>query len=242
MFVFMRNRNYYLPARNRPLTNEDYAWWAEHREEIRAKLDSSDASVTNSRTPTAHATSHKTGGSDALHLDELAAPSGSVALGSQKITGLANGTASTDAAAYGQLAWPRRISISCATSPPNTYTTWTPTFSAVFYGGYSAGATSSGGESWTYYVLLEAGTYSFRLVRRNTSASGKILPTLGGTALTDVDGYAGSNTGDQASTQTGITVAASGLIALVFTNPNKNASSSGYGWTIQGFDLWRTGA
>ncbi len=42
LVVFMRTRNYYVPARNRPLTNDDYAWWAEHRDEIRAKLDSSE--------------------------------------------------------------------------------------------------------------------------------------------------------------------------------------------------------
>ncbi|MBI5616087.1 MAG: NAD(P)/FAD-dependent oxidoreductase [Gammaproteobacteria bacterium] len=42
MIVFMRTRNYYLPARNRPLTDEDHAWWAEHRDEIRAKLDKSE--------------------------------------------------------------------------------------------------------------------------------------------------------------------------------------------------------
>ncbi|MBI4696751.1 MAG: NAD(P)/FAD-dependent oxidoreductase [Gammaproteobacteria bacterium] len=42
MVVFMRTRNYYLPARNRPLTDEDHAWWAEHRDEIRTKLDKSE--------------------------------------------------------------------------------------------------------------------------------------------------------------------------------------------------------
>jgi hypothetical protein len=36
-------------------------------------------------------------------LDQVAAPTAAVALGSQKITGLANGTASTDAAAFGQI-------------------------------------------------------------------------------------------------------------------------------------------
>ncbi|MCW8133129.1 MAG: hypothetical protein KIS92_22480, partial [Planctomycetota bacterium] len=44
----------------------------------------------------AHASTHKTGGSDAIRLDELAAPTGSVSLNSQKITGLATPTASGD--------------------------------------------------------------------------------------------------------------------------------------------------
>jgi hypothetical protein len=60
-----------------------------------------DARFTDARTPTAHATSHKSGGSDAIRLDELAVPTASVALNSQKITGLATPTASGDAATKG---------------------------------------------------------------------------------------------------------------------------------------------
>ncbi len=41
LFVFMRTRNYYVPARNRPLTDDDYAWWDEHRNEIRTAMDES---------------------------------------------------------------------------------------------------------------------------------------------------------------------------------------------------------
>src|SRR6266704_2880786 len=40
----------------------------------------------------------------ATRLDQFAAPTAPVALGAQKITGLANGTASTDGVAFGQLA------------------------------------------------------------------------------------------------------------------------------------------
>ena len=42
-------------------------------------------------------------GVQANRLDQMAAPTGAVALNSQKITGLANGVASTDAATKGQL-------------------------------------------------------------------------------------------------------------------------------------------
>ena len=62
-----------------------------------------DSRLTDARTPTAHATSHKSGGTDAIKLNELAAPTASVGLNSQKITALSNGSATTDAAAYGQL-------------------------------------------------------------------------------------------------------------------------------------------
>ena len=66
-------------------------------------LPANDPSTTNARTPTAHASTHESGGSDSIRLDQLASPTTSVGLGSQKITGLANGSASTDAAAFGQI-------------------------------------------------------------------------------------------------------------------------------------------
>ena len=62
----------------------------------------SDATLDDSsdpRTPTSHAPSHKSGGGDEVDLDELGAPTGAVALNSQKITGLGAGTAEGDAVA-----------------------------------------------------------------------------------------------------------------------------------------------
>lgn len=39
--VFMRTRNYYSPARNRPLTDDDYAWWRENADEVRTLISRS---------------------------------------------------------------------------------------------------------------------------------------------------------------------------------------------------------
>lgn len=36
--VFIRTANFYAPARNRPLTDEDYAWWEENRDLTRERL------------------------------------------------------------------------------------------------------------------------------------------------------------------------------------------------------------
>lgn len=139
-------------------------------------------------------------------------------------------------------AWASRITILCAVEPPNTYTTWTPTGSAVIGSGYAAGATTASGETWTYANLpLRAGTWSIVWHWRRHSGGGIITPTLGGTSLTTVDTYNASTAGDQRQTQTGITVAG-GLTDLVLTNPTKNASSSAYGWTLQAISLFRTGA
>lgn len=48
--------------------------------------------------PTAHAITHKSGGSDPIRLDELAAPTSSVGLNSQRITSLADPASAQDAA------------------------------------------------------------------------------------------------------------------------------------------------
>lgn len=52
--------------------------------------------------PAVHATQHKSGGTDAIKLNELAVPTAAVVLNSQKITGLASGTTSGDAVHFGQ--------------------------------------------------------------------------------------------------------------------------------------------
>lgn len=51
-----------------------------------------DSRLSDSRTPTAHATTHKSGGTDAIKLNELAAPTAAVAFNSQKATAMADPT------------------------------------------------------------------------------------------------------------------------------------------------------
>lgn len=63
-----------------------------------ALVGTNDVRLTDSRTPTAHATSHKSGGTDAIKLNEFGAPDADVSLNSQKITNLATPTSSADAA------------------------------------------------------------------------------------------------------------------------------------------------
>lgn len=57
-----------------------------------------DARLSDSRTPTAHATSHKLGGTDLLRLDELALPTADVNLNTRKLIGVLDPTAAQDAA------------------------------------------------------------------------------------------------------------------------------------------------
>lgn len=65
---------------------------------LTGKVDGTDARLADPRTPTSHAATHKAGGTDQIRLHELAAPTADVALGSRKITGLADPTGAQDAA------------------------------------------------------------------------------------------------------------------------------------------------
>lgn len=61
-----------------------------------------DPRLTDSRTPTAHAATHRLGGGDALKVHELALPTAATPMNGQKFTGLANGSAAGDSATVGQ--------------------------------------------------------------------------------------------------------------------------------------------
>lgn len=65
--------------------------------------EGNDSRLSDARTPTAHATSHKSGGSDELKLNELAVPSANVAMNTKKLTGLTQGTVAGDSAEYSQM-------------------------------------------------------------------------------------------------------------------------------------------
>lgn len=62
-----------------------------------------DSRLSDARTPTAHAATHKSGGSDPIKLNELAAPTAAVALNAQEITGVAAPTVATSVARRAEL-------------------------------------------------------------------------------------------------------------------------------------------
>ena len=156
----------------------------------------------------------------------------------------ANHTGTQAASTVTGLPWLYQVCIEPSSQKPNTFTTWTPSTSTVLGAGYAAGATSASGETWTYAGLpLKAGTWALDLVIRKWSSSGIITCSLGGSSVGTADGYNASNLGDQRIVvNSSITVASDGQYDLVLTNPTKNASSGGWGWTIQVIDLRRTGS
>lgn len=56
-----------------------------------------DPRLSDARTPSSHAASHKSGGGDAIRLDELAAPTAPVDLNTHRLTGLAQPSSASDA-------------------------------------------------------------------------------------------------------------------------------------------------
>lgn len=174
--------------------------------------------------------------------------SGSAAIALSKLAtdplARANHTGTQAASTVTGLPWAYGICIEPSSQKPNTFTTWTPTQATVLGAGYTAGAMTASGETWTYAGLpLKAGTWALELVIRKTSSSGIITCSLGGSSVGTADGFNASNLGDQrVVVNSSITVASDGQYDLVLTNPTKNASSGGWGWTIQVIDLRRTGA
>ena len=65
--------------------------------------EGNDSRLSDARTPSAHAASHKSGGSDELKLNDLAVPSANVAMNTKKLTGLTWGTTAGDSAEYSQM-------------------------------------------------------------------------------------------------------------------------------------------
>lgn len=88
-------------------------------------VKTTDSRLSDARTPTAHATSHKSSGSDAIKLNELAVPTADVSLNSNKITNLATPESSADAATKGYVdSAPILTSSQSVPSSPNDGDIW----------------------------------------------------------------------------------------------------------------------
>lgn len=90
---------------------------------------------------------------------------------------------------------------------------------------------------------LPAGTYTITVHYVKSGISGKLTVTFAGSALgADIDLYAASNTYNQKTTYTGVTVTSNALWGIGLLVDSKNASSSGYSAYISRVHIERTGA
>lgn len=127
-------------------------------------------------------------------------------------------------------------------APDSQSGTWTPNIqTGTYHNGFSQSA-STNNQSWTYQLDLSAGTWAFTVVYTASASAGIINISIGGTSIGTVDTYAASTTRNNRTTISGVTVAADGHYDVVFTNVNKNASSSAYTMNLQDFIGRRTGA
>lgn len=108
-------------------------------------------------------------------------------------------------------------------------------------GHQASAADADDGDSMTWEVLLDSGTWAIDLIYARTNNLGKVDVILGGVTTGNIDQY-GAYTENVVSTITGITVATAGHYDLTLQVNGKNASSSDYVMTANLITLRRTGA
>lgn len=102
-------------------------------------------------------------------------------------------------------------------------------------------ADADDGDSMTWEVLLDSGTWAIDLIYARSNNLGKVDVILGGVTTGNIDQY-GAYTENVVSTITGITVATAGHYDLTLQVNGKNASSSDYVMNANLITLRRTGA
>ena len=176
-----------------------------------------DARLTDARTPTAHKSSHATGGGDALSPSDIGAvPTSS--LGMQVVIG------------------PGQPTAAASTSVTITYG------GSVWNGGYThAGGSVNNYREYGFGCL--AGTYSIEIAYVTNAECGIISISLdGGSALgTTIDTYSAGVAFRNATTITGISLSG-GTHTIRLTVASKNASASNYFGYVCGIRFVRTGA
>lgn len=181
---------------------------------------------------TAAAPTVATGTLDVIATDH--APAAAVALNSQKITGLANGTAATDAAAFGQLpsadvfmpwlvpilpfAWIESVG------------TWAPSQDSALYLAVSTtnSATKAQNDEISWDVTLAAGTWTLDFYYTQSAAGGIATITLGAISVGTVDTYNASTVKNVHTAITAIAVGTTQKYRLKFKMATKNASSTAF--------------
>jgi len=101
-------------------------------------------------------------------------------------------------------------------------------------------SSSNDGDSLTYKLYLDAGTYTLGLLTNTGSAKPIVDIDIDAVEVASFDLYsspAGMNT---ILKQTGIVIASAGLKTLTYRIDGKNASSSNYNAKWQAIALWRT--
>ena len=200
-----------------------------------------DARLSDARTPTAHAASHASGGSDALTLaqsqvtdlvaDLAAKVPATRTINSQALTSDLTITGTIHNITRSAYLWDTTTAGSSWTAEPGS----------SVHGGRVDWATGANGDYITYEVAIEAGTWTLEWWYLTGSAHGIFQLSLAGTNLgATVDGYTSGAVRNNRVTRSGIVVASGGVLTLKALITGKNASASAYKLSPHGFDMRRT--
>lgn len=97
------------------------------------------------------------------------------------------------------------------------------------------------GNQYYFNVLLAAGTYTLNTLGYANSASPITKVYIDSSLVATFDWYSGSATNNVVKSQTGITVATSGLHEIKFVIDGKNASANtNYRWRVTKAMIWKT--
>lgn len=194
---------------------------------------SDDARLSDARTPTAHKTSHATGGTDALTASDIGAVPTSRTINGQALT-------SDLTIAAGDTT--RRILIPTnQTDRASAGIAWNADAGSSVGWGYLAAATGSINDYAEWDVWIPAGTWTLIYYYLTGSSYGITTLSLDGTTLgATIDGYTSGSVRNNVATRTGIVVATAGVKVLKVLMASKNASASAYKSGAQLFDLRRT--
>ena len=110
--------------------------------------------------------------------------------------------------------------------------------SSQFGGGWTQ--TNNNGNSVSWDVLIDSGTWAIDVIYSRQSSSGILDVSLGGSSVGTIDMYGVA--GNVVGTISGIAVAAAGYYDLTAAVNGKNASSTGYRKYLELIVCRRTGA
>lgn len=119
--------------------------------------------------------------------------------------------------------------------------TWAFDFAAACWGyQFFQNSSTNNLDAVSFKAYLAIGTYTIRLLTRKFSDAGIMKIKIDGVTVLTGDCYAAVTAYNQAFTQTGVTIATSGIKTIQVICDGKNGASADYSIMIEEIAFWRT--